>query len=78
MNAGTSGTGVDVEEGVALAVWEAVGLGVAVGGKTICVTKLHASKKNIKIPNAIRLTFIKKHGVAPPLPVAGRENASPR
>ena len=35
-----------------------VAVGVAVGGKTICVTKLQASKDKIKSPKRIRLIFI--------------------
>jgi hypothetical protein len=56
--AGTSA--VEVGEAGRVAVCEAVGgeVGVAVGGKTICVTKLHANRDRIKNPNTIRLIFI--------------------
>jgi hypothetical protein len=54
--AGTSGVTVGVGEAVRLGV--IVNVGVAVGGSTICVTKLHASRDKIKIPNAIRFLII--------------------
>jgi len=37
----------------------AVGGGVAVGGKTICVTKLHASVDTIKSPKKSRFIRIR-------------------
>jgi hypothetical protein len=48
--------GVGVEEAVAVGVIVAVG--VAVGGKTIWVTKLHAKRDKTNNPNTIRLIFI--------------------
>ena len=45
-----------VGEAVRVAVSEAVG--VAVGGKTICVTKLHANRDKTKNPKTIRFIFI--------------------
>jgi hypothetical protein len=54
MYAGASGFGVEVGEAVTVAV----AVGVAVGGKTMRVTKLHASKDKTKRPNPIRLIFI--------------------
>ena len=50
--AGTSGVGMVVDVDVGLRV--AVGRGVAVGGTTNCVTKLHAINVKIKDPKAIR------------------------
>ena len=51
--------------GDAVTVCVMVGMGVAVGGKTICVTKLHASRERMDNPNASRLIFmqyLKNHG----------------
>jgi hypothetical protein len=49
-----------VSDGIRVAVCVAVtvGVGVAVGGKTICVTKLQASRGKIKKPKIIRLILI--------------------
>jgi hypothetical protein len=48
--------GVGVRVTVAVGVGEAVG--VAVGGKTICVTKLQARRDKTKHPKKIRFNFI--------------------
>jgi hypothetical protein len=57
INAGRRGVGVGVRVAVGVEVCEAVG--VTVGGKTICVTKLHAKRDKIKSPKIIRFNFIR-------------------
>jgi len=56
IKAGTRAVEVGVDEEVEVAV--CVAIGVAVGGKTACVTKLHARRDKIKHPKAIRFNFI--------------------
>jgi hypothetical protein len=56
---GTSGVAVGVGEAVTVAVGVKVGgMGVAVGGTIICVTKLHDNKVRTNNPNKNRFSFI--------------------